>query len=69
MMDSGRGGMGSHKHGVSGHSHMPARTKQAIARLVNQLRERTEHPAEMSGSMDELLNRPRPRRRKRRRSR
>lgn len=37
---SGRGGMGSHKHGVSGRTHKPARLKQELGRLANRDGER-----------------------------
>lgn len=34
-MQQGRGGMGSHKHGISGYPHRSAQYKMAMARLDN----------------------------------
>lgn len=49
-MESGRGGMGSHKHGVSGHSRPNPVNLRQVARLLNgvtdaraALRERRRH--------------------------
>lgn len=36
---SGRGGMGSHKHGISGHCGPNGRTTKATARLLNREQE------------------------------
>lgn len=32
---AGRGGMGNHKHGISGHTHNSSRQKAAMAREAN----------------------------------
>lgn len=40
----GRGGMGSHKHGVSGTAGPNRRALQALGRLVNRMHEETKRP-------------------------
>ena len=46
-MQSGRGGMGSHKHGTSGQKHRPHNAdKQMVERDVNRLNERIPKPKE-----------------------
>ena len=55
-MQSGRGGMGSHKHGTSGQKHRPHNAdKQMVERDVNRLNERIPKPKEMYDSVQEAF--------------
>lgn len=56
----GRGGMGSHKHGVSGHCGPNGRTTKATARMLNREQEqraklKAAHRQEFTGSVRDLL--------------
>lgn len=61
-MQQGRGGMGCHKHGVSGHTRLPPGLKQRLAREENKRREKTSHWQRMYESVSELMRERRPRR-------
>lgn len=63
-MQQGRGGMGSHKHGVSGHAGLPPGLKQCLAREDNERREKTSHRPRMYESVLELMRERRARPRK-----
>jgi hypothetical protein len=72
-MESGRGGMGSHKHGVSGHSRPNPVNLRQVARWLNArsdaravLRERRRHDG-MTGNIAAVFSpEPEPRRKKKR---
>jgi hypothetical protein len=54
-MQQGRGGMGSHKHSVSGEPGLPPGLKQSLAREENKRREKISHRQRMYGSVPELM--------------
>ncbi len=58
---AGRGGMGSHKHGVSGRPGPPARVKWATAAFFNKETKRRAKPRrKMYDSVREALDRHKP---------
>ncbi len=63
-MQQGRGGMSSHKHGISGHAGPPPGLKQSLAREENKRREKTSHRQRMYESVHELMRERRARPRK-----
>ncbi|MGH8651509.1 MAG: hypothetical protein ACREYE_04705 [Gammaproteobacteria bacterium] len=52
----GRGGMGTHKHGVSGKSGMPPRLKQQLAREENKRKDKKGRRQRMYDSIAALMN-------------
>ncbi|MGH8651501.1 MAG: hypothetical protein ACREYE_04665 [Gammaproteobacteria bacterium] len=52
----GRGGIGSHKHGVSGKSGMPPRLKQQLAREENERKGKKSRRQRMYDSIAALMN-------------
>lgn len=54
-MQSGRKGIGSHKHGISGNSPKSPKFKMRM-KLEAEKNERKRKPAKMYNSMQELLN-------------
>jgi len=52
----GRGGMGSHKHGVSGKSGMPPGLKQQLAREENKRKDKKSRRQRMYDSIAALMN-------------
>jgi len=52
----GRGGMGSHKHGVSGKSGMPPGLKQQVAREENKRRDKKSRRQRMYNSIAALMD-------------
>lgn len=57
-----RGGIGSHKHGVSGTSGPNRRDLQALGRLMNKLNKKRKKPNVLYNSVQELMASPRKRR-------
>lgn len=51
----GRGGMGSHKHGVSGQSGLPPGLKQRLAREDNERRKKKKREQPMYASLQALM--------------